>query len=180
MLIVLALCSLAAYAQVREMETAQTREQEVRAVIEKFNLAYEQKDLQSMSDLVRPDLTAFAGGQTYASWSDYSGNFLRAAFSRHLPGSTWEIKKVVTAPEMAWAYTKTTYAVRRQGQQIQAELYQLFVVQKESSASHAAKSKPVEAANPAWKIAVIDYTLHREPQAAQPQPENSQSGSQPK
>ena len=168
--------SVAALAQVRELETPQTREQAVRDLIEKFNLAYEQKDAQSISSLVSSDLTAFASGRAFSSWDDYNENFLKTVFSRHMPTSTWQIEKVVTAPEMAWAYTKTTFTVRRQSQQIEADLYQLFVLRKTQSA----KSKTSSAPDSPWKIAVIDYTFHREGPSAQNQSNTSQPEPQPK
>ena len=168
-------------AQVREMETPQTREQQVRDLIERFNLAYEQKDVQSISGLVVSDLTAFAAGRVFSNWDDYNNNFLQTAFSRHMPASTWQIEKVVTVPEMAWAYTKTTYTLRRQNQQIQADLYQLFVLRKTSTKTpQLAKSKSSNSTESSWKIAVIDYTFHREEPNNQNQPDTSKPGSQPK
>ena len=172
--------SVAALAQVRELETPQSRDQAVRDLVEKFNVAYEQKDAQSISSLVSSDLTAFAGGRAFASWDDYNQNFLKTVFSRHMPTSTWQIEKVVTAPEMAWAYTKTTFTVSRQARQIQADLYQLFVLRKTSSKTQLAKSNTSSAPDSSWKIAVIDYTFHREQPNAQNQSNTSQPEQQPK
>lgn len=180
-LIFMLLVSALASPQVREKETAATREQEVRDLVEKFNLDYQQKDLQAISGIVVPDLRAFAGGRVFANWVDYRDGFLAAAFSRHLPASTWEIEKVATTTEMAWAYTKTTYTARRQGQQIEADLYQLFVLQKlPAQANAGAKSSSSAGAQTDWKIVVIDYSFHREGPAQQTQPDSSQAGSQPK
>lgn len=167
--------------QVREKETAATREQEVRDIVEKFNLEYQQKDIEAMSSIVTPDLKAFAGGRVFGSWTDYRDGFLSTAFKRRLPASTWEIDKVATTPEMAWAYTKTTYTARFQRQQVEADLYQLFVLQKLPAQSSAvAKSSSAAGLATDWKIVVIDYSFHREAPAQQTQPEAPQAGSQPK
>ena len=172
---------IASAAQVREKETASTREQEVRDLIEKFNLDYQQKDTQAISSIVSSDLKAFAGGRAFASWVDYRDGFLSTAFSRRLPASTWEIEKVVTAPEMAWAYTKTTYTARLKGQPVEADLYQLFVLQKLPGQSNTvAKSSSTTSPQTDWKIVVIDYSFHREGLGQQGQPDASQAASQPK
>ena len=168
--ILLLLLGVVATAQVREKATPATREQEVRDLLEKYNLAYQQKDVEAISKLVATDLTAFAAGKVFKSWEEYRDNFLHAALARTMPASTWGIEKVVTSPEMAWAYTRTEYQVKRQGQQIEADLYQVFIVQKPGEAG---KSK-TRSAMPEWKIEVIDSTFH----AAGP---NQQSdGAQPR
>jgi ketosteroid isomerase-like protein len=170
--VLVTLSSLWLFAQVREKETAETREEKIRDLLERFNAAYQQKDVDTLSQFVSPDLIAFAGGKNFASWEDYRDKLLHTIFARQMPPSTWEIEKIVTTPEMAWAFTKTTFKARRQGQQIQADLYQVFVVQK-LSAQNATKSKSTEPASPDWKIALIDYTFEREApaQTAQPTPE---------
>ena len=178
LLIFLLLGSVLASAQVREKETAATREQEVRDLVEKFNLGYQQKDTQAISGIVSPDLKAFAGGRVFASWSDFRDSFLSTAFSRRLPASTWEIEKIATAPEMAWAYTKTTYTARLQRQQVEADLYQLFVLQKLPAAATISRSSIGVSTD--WKIVVIDYSFHREGLGQQMQPDASTTGSQPK
>jgi len=181
LLVFLLLVSLFASPQVREKETASTREQEVRDLIETFNLDYQQKDTQAISGIVSPDLKAFAGGRAFASWADYRDGFLSPAFSRRLPASTWQIEKIATAPEMAWAYTKTTYTARLQRQQVEADLYQLFVLQKLPPQSNAmAKSSSSAGAQTDWKIVVIDYSFHREGLGQQAQPDAPQAGVQPK
>jgi len=161
-------------AQVRERETPQTREQKVRAILERFNLASQQKDSDALSKLVTTDVTAFAGGKPFTSWQDYRDIFLSAAFARPMPPSTWEVEKVVTTPEMGWAYTKTHYNARRQGQAVQADLFQVFVLQKSPPAAGA------KAGESDWKIALIDYTFHREPLAGQLRPDSPQQEPQPK
>jgi ketosteroid isomerase-like protein len=162
---------------VREKETAETREEKIRDLLERFNAAYQQKDVDTLSQFVSPDLVGFTGGKKFSSWDEFRKNLLHTIFARQMPPSTWEIEKVVTAPEMAWAFTKTMFKARRQGQQIQADLYQVFVVQK-LSAQNAAKSKSTQPDSPDWKIVLIDYTFEREapPQIAQPTPEQ---GAQP-
>jgi ketosteroid isomerase-like protein len=162
---------------VREKETAETRDEKIRDLLERFNAAYQQKDVDTLSQFVAPDLIGFAGGKNFSSWEEFRNNLLHTIFARQMPPSTWEIEKIVTAPEMAWAFTKTMFKARRQGQQIQADLYQVFVVQK-LSAQNAAGSKSIKTASPDWKIVLIDYTFEREapPQAAQPTPEQ---GAQP-
>jgi ketosteroid isomerase-like protein len=168
----LALSTFSAFAQVREQETRETREEKVRDLLERFNAAYQQKDVDSLSQFVSQDLIAFAGGKNFAGWEDYRDKLLHTIFVRQMPPSTWEIEKIVTTPEMAWAFTKTMFKARRQGQQIQADLYQVFVVQKRS-AQNAAKSKTTQPASPDWKIVLIDYTFEREapPQTEQPSTE---------
>lgn len=170
----LVLSTFSLFAQVREQETRETREEKVRDLLERFNAAYQQRDVDTLSQFVSPDLIAFAGGKNFASWEDYRDQLLHTFFARQMPPSTWEIEKIVTTPEMAWAFTKTMFKARRQGQQIQADLYQVFVVQK-LSAQSAAKSKSGLPASPDWKIVLIDYTFEREapPQSAQPTPEQS-------
>jgi ketosteroid isomerase-like protein len=171
------LSSLSVCAQVREKETAETREEKIRDLLERFNTAYQQKDVEALSQFVSPDLIGFAGGKNFSSWEEFRDNLLHTIFVRQMPPSTWEIEKIVTAPEMAWAFTKTMFKARRQGQQIQADLYQVFVVQKLST-QNAVRSKSTEPASPDWKIVLIDYTFEREapPQTTQPNPDQ---GSQP-
>lgn len=170
--------ALAAAAQVREKETSETREEKVRDILEKFNLAYQQKDVDALAKFVSPDLTAFARGSAFPSWEQYRDDFLSNAFSHPMPASTWEIEKIVTSPEMAWAYTKSSYKGRRQGQQVEADLYQLFVLQK-IAASSTAKSKSSAASQPDWKIAVIDYSFHAQPLSPQAQPNAQPQATQP-
>jgi hypothetical protein len=74
-----------------------------------------------------------------------------------MPASTWEVKKVVTSPEMAWAYTRTEYQVKRQGQQVEADLYQVFVLQRPAETSG---KSTVSSAAPQWKIEAIDSSFH--------------------
>ena len=179
LLIFLLLVTQFAFPQVREKDTTSTREQEIRDLIEKFNLEYQQKDTQAISGMVSPDLRAFAGGRAFASWAEYRDEFLSTAFSRRLPASTWQIEKIATAPEMAWAYTKTTYTARLQKQPVEADLYQLFVLQKMPAQSNAA-TKSSSSAPADWKIVVIAYSFHREGLSQQAQPNPSQAGSQPK
>lgn len=168
------LSGVSLFAQVREKETAETREEKIRDLLERFNAAFQQKDVDTLSQFVSPKLIGFAGGKNFSSWEEFRNNLLHTIFARQMPPSTWEIEKIVTAPEMAWAFTKTMFKARRQGQQIQADLYQVFVVQK-LTAQNAASSKP---ALRDWKIVLIDYTFEREapPQLAQPTPEQ---GAQP-
>ena len=181
LLIFVVLAGAFASSQVREKETASTREQEVRDLIEKFNLDYQQKDTQAISGIVSSDLKAFAGGRVFASWTEFRDGLLTTAFSRRLPASTWEIEKIATAPEMAWAYTKTTYTARFQGQPVEADLYQLFVLQKLPVQSNAvAKSSSSTSAQTDWKIVVIDNSFHREGLGQQAQPDPSQAGTQPR
>ena len=165
-------------AQVREKETAETRQEKVRDLLEKFNQAYQGKNVESLAQFVAPDMTGFAGGKTFSSWEEYRDNFLYPTFSRNLPPSTWEVEKIVTAPEMAWAYTKTSYKARRQGQPVEADLYQVFILQKLGPQS-TAKSKPAAPASADWKIVLVDYTLHAEPLNQQAQPNAKPQGSQP-
>ena len=174
--LLLACVSLAA--QVREKETSQTREEKVRDTLEKFNLASQQKDSDTVAKLVTSDVTVFAGGKAFTSWEDYRDNFLNAAFSRPMPPSTWEVQKMVTAPDMAWAYTKTHYNIRRQGQPVEADLYQVFVLQKTAAPTSAKAS--TSSAQSDWRIALIDYTFHRESLAPQLRPDSPHQGSQPK
>jgi ketosteroid isomerase-like protein len=168
------------FGQVRERETAETREEKVRDLLEKFNQAYQQKNVESLATFVAPDMTGFAGGKKFGSWEEYRDNFLYPTFSRSMPPSTWDIEKIVTAPEMAWAYTKTSYKARRQGQQVEADLYQAFVLQK-LAAGGTSKSKPTSSAPADWKIVLIDYSFHAAPlnQAAQPNSEPQAPGTQP-
>jgi len=175
----LALLSFAsAFPQVREKETAETREEKVRDLLERFNAAYQQKDVDTLGQFVSPDLTGFAGGKNFSSWDDFRGKLLQTIFARQMPPSTWQIEKIVTTPEMAWAYTKTSFKTRRQGQPIQADLYQVFILQKLAGSS-AAKSKSSEVASSDWKIVLIDYTLEREPLGQATQPSTEPQGSQP-
>jgi ketosteroid isomerase-like protein len=178
--LLLLLCSLTLCGQVREKETAETREEKVRDLLEKFNEAYQQKNMDSLATFVASDLTGFAAGKTFSSWEQYRDNVLYPAFSRNLPPSTWEVEKIVTSPEMAWAYTKTSYKSRRQGQPVEADLYQVFVLQK-SAAALATKNKPSAPPSGDWKIVLIDYTFHAEPlnQQAQPNAQPQGSGTQP-
>ena len=179
MAVLLCLLSVRLAAQVREKETAETREEKVRDLLERFNQAYQQKDIEGLAQFVSPEVTGFAGGKNFTSWQDFHDKFLQNVFARQMPPSTWEIEKIVTTPDMAWAYTKTSYKARRQGQQIQADLYQVFVVQKLTQAASAVKSKSTETAASDWKIVLIDYTLEREPLAQPAQPNSEQQGSQP-
>ena len=166
--LLLLLCSLAVFGQVREKETAGTREQQIRDLLEKFNEAYQQKNMDSLATLVAPDMTGFAGGKNFSSWEQYRDNFLAGAFARNLPPSTWDVEKIVTSPDMAWAYTKTSYKAHRQGQAVEADLYQVFVMQKPAPTS-VAKAKPATPSS-AWKIVLIDYSFHAEPLAQPPSP----------
>ncbi|MBV9074842.1 MAG: nuclear transport factor 2 family protein [Acidobacteria bacterium] len=167
----------AAYSQVREKDTPDTREQKVRDLLEKFNQAYQQKDMESLALYVSPELTGFAGGRAFLSWQDYRDTFLSRIFSRNMPPSTWEIEKIVTSPDMAWAYTKTNYKARRQGQPVEADLYQVFVLQK-LAPQKAAIAKPAAPAASDWKIVLIDYTFHAEP-LNQPQQPGTQQPNNP-
>jgi ketosteroid isomerase-like protein len=155
----LLLLSAVSFAQVREKDTAETREEKVRDLLEKFNEAYRQKDANALAEYVTADLTGFAGGKTFTSWNDYRDTVLSKIFSRNMPPSTWEIEKIVTTPEMAWAYTKTNYRARRQGQPVEADLYQVFVMQK-LSAQSGGKSMPMGSNGNDWKIVVIDNSFH--------------------
>ena len=157
MAVVALLSSIVATAQVREKATPATREQEVRDLLEKYNLAYQQKDVEAISKLAAEDLTAIAAGKVFKSWEEYRDNFLSVAFARAMPASTWEVKKVVTSPEMAWAYTRTEYQVKRQGQQVEADLYQVFVLQRPGE---TAGKSTVSSAAPQWKIEAIDSSFH--------------------
>lgn len=170
------LSAVALSAQVREKETAETREEKIRDLLEKFNQAYQQKDVESLAQFVAANMTGFAGGKTFASWEEYRDNFLYPTFSRNLPASTWDIEKIVTSPDMAWAYTKTSYKARRQGQPVEADLYQVFIVQK-LAATASAKSKSAAPSPADWKIVLVDYSFHAEP-LNQSQP-NSQQRPQP-
>lgn len=176
----LLLYSLVLCGQVREKETAETREEKVRDLLEKFNEAYQQRNMDSLATLVTPDLTGFAAGKTFSSWEQYRDNVLYPAFSRNLPPSTWEVEKIVTSPEMAWAYTKTSYKSRRQGQPVEADLYQVFVMQKPMAIT-ATQAKAAAPASGDWRIVLIDYTFHAEPlnQPAQPNAPPQASGTQP-
>ena len=165
-----------AVSQVREKETAETREEKVRDLLERFNQAYQQKDIEGLAHFVSSGLTGFAGGKNFTSWQEFHDKVLQTIFARQMPPSTWEIEKIVTTPEMAWAYTKTAFKTRRQGQQIQADLYQVFVVQKLAAAD---ASNSTERSSSDWKIVLIDYTLEREPQAQTEQPSATEPGSQP-
>jgi ketosteroid isomerase-like protein len=173
------MAAIPAVSQVREKETAETREEKVRDLLERFNQAYQQKDIEGLAQFVSPGFTGFAGGRNFTSWQGFHDEILQTIFSRQMPPSTWEIEKIVTTPDMAWAYTKTAFKTRRQGQPIQADLYQVFVVQK-LSAANASKSKSIEATSSDWKIVLIDYTLEREPQAQTMQPNTPQQESQPR
>ena len=174
--LLLACVSLAA--QVGEKETSQTREEKVRDTLEKFNVASQQKDSDTVAKLVTSDVTVFAGGKAFTSWQDYRDNFLNAAFSRNMPPSTWDVQKVVTAPDMAWAYTKTHYNIRRQGQPVEADLYQVFVLQKTPAATGGKAG--ASSAQSDWRIALIDYTFHREALTPPLRPDSPQQGYQPK
>jgi ketosteroid isomerase-like protein len=165
-------------AQVREKETAETREEKVRDLLERFNAAYQRKDVDTLGQFVSPHLTGFAGGKNFSSWDDFRDKLVQTIFARQMPPSTWQIEKIVTTPEMAWAYTKTSYKARRQGQAIQADLYQVFILQK-LVAKTAAKPESSEAASPDWKIVLIDYTLEREPLGQSAPPNTEPQGSQP-
>lgn len=178
LILVFAVFNLPLIAQVREKETAETREEKVRDLLERFNQAYQQKDIEGLEQFVSSNLTGFAGGKNFTSWQEFHDKILQTIFARQMPPSTWEIEKIVTTPEMAWAYTKTAFKTRRQGLPIQADLYQVFVVQKLAAAS-ASKSKSSEASTFDWKIVLIDYTLEREPQAQTTQPNTPQQESQP-
>jgi ketosteroid isomerase-like protein len=169
-LALIALVCLPSVAQVREKQTPETREQEVRDVLSKFNLSYQEKDIDSLAAFVTPGLIAFASGQLFPSWEAYRDNFLQTAFSRRMPPATWEIVKITTSPEMAWAYTKTSFKARRQGQAVTADLYQLFILQKGQASASKAKTSGV----PDWKIVAIDYSFHAEPLNQQPGPESHQ------
>ena len=169
--ILVLLSGIVATAQVREKATPATREQQVRDLLEKYNLAYQQKDVEAISKLAAPDLTAIAAGKVFNSWEEYRDSFLSVAFGRTMPASTWEIERVVTSPEIAWAYTRTQYQVKRQGQQAEADLYQLFILQK--SGETAGKSRTSSLA-PEWKIEVIDFSFHAVG------PNQQSSGAQPR
>jgi len=172
------LFSLTLVSQVREKETAETRQEKVRDLLEKFNQAYQQKNVEALAQFVAADMTGFAGGKTFSNWEEYRDNFLYPTFSRNLPPSTWEVEKIMTVPEMAWAYTKTSYKSRRQGQAVEADLYQVFVLQKLASAS-AAKSKSAAPPSADWKIVLVDYSFHAEPLNQPAQPNVQPQGSQP-
>lgn len=176
LILVFAVFNLPLIAQVREKETAETREEKVRDLLERFNQAYQQKDIEGLAQFVSPGLTGFAGGKNFTSWQEFHDKILQTIFARQMPPSTWEIEKIVTTPEMAWAYTKTAFKTRRQGQPMQADLYQVFVVQK--MAANESKSKSRETTSSDWKIVLIDYTLEREPQPQTVQP-TPQQGAQP-
>jgi hypothetical protein len=79
---------------------------------------------------------------------------------------------------MAWAYTRTHYNVRRQGQQLEADLYQVFVLQKKVGPDDATAS--TASARSDWRIALIDYTFHREQINPQLRPDSPQQEAQPK
>ena len=178
--LLLLLCSLTLCGQVREKETAETREEKIRDLLEKFNEAYQQKNVESLATFFAPDMAGFAGGKTFSNWEQYRDDFLYPTFSRNLPPSTWEVEKIVTSPEMAWGYTKTSYKSRRQGQPVEADLYQVFVMQKPGTVA-APKTKSTAPASGDWKIVLIDYSLHAEPlnQQAQPNAQPQGSGAQP-
>lgn len=173
--LLLLLCNLAVSGQVREKETAETRDEQIRDLLEKFNEAYQQKNVESLATLFTSEMIGFAAGKTFGSWEQYRDNFLYPTFARNLPPSTWEVEKIVTSPEMAWAYTKTSYKSRRQGQAVEADLYQVFVMQKAAAAT-AAKSKPTTSASSGWKIVLIDYSFHAEPLNQQSQPNAQPQG----
>ena len=172
------LSSMSLVAQVHEKETAETREEKVRDLLERFNQAYQQKSVDALSQFVADDLIAFAAGKTFSSWEEFRDKLLNTTFTRQMPPSTWEVEKIVTTPEMAWAYTKTTFKARRQGQPIEADLYQVFVMQKLAPPS-TVKSKSAPTAAPDWKIVLIDYTLHAEPLNQPSTPSATPPDSQP-
>ncbi len=157
--------SMFSAAQVREKETPQSRGQKVRDLLEKFNLAYQQKDTDTVTSFAAPDIVVFGGGNIFSGRDDFRDSFLAKAFAKPLPPSTWEIEKVVATPEMAWAYTKSIYKSRRQGQQIEADLYQLFVLQKSPKASNSADDL-------GWRIVALDFSFHREVLNPQAQPDD--------
>ena len=175
-LLILMAAFIPAVSQVREKETVETREEKIRDLLEEFNQAYQRKDVEGLSQLVAPDMTGLAAGKTFSTWNDFRDKMLQTAFSRQMPPSTWEVEKIVTTPEMAWAYTKTMYKSRRKGQPVQADLYQVFVLQK-LAPSAVAKSKSVTLPSSDWKIVLIDYTFHAE-LLNQPQPSNDSQGAQ--
>ena len=167
------LLSLNVAAQVREQETAATREQKARDLIEKFNLDYQQKDSEAIAALVSPDLTVIAMGKVFNSWQEYRDSFLAPAFLRRMPPSTWDIEKASTTPELAWAYTKTNYKGRRQGQETDVNLYQFFILQKEKPADQKSHSSSSSSSSADWKIVAMEYMLHTE------QPENAPKADSP-
>ena len=154
------LVCLVAPAQVRERGTTETREETIRDILEKFNPAYQQKDVEAIC------------------WDQYRDDFLYNAFSRPMPASTWEVNKIVTSPEMPWAHTKSAYRGRRKGREVGAELYQLFILQK-SAASSSTKAKSTAPTQTDWKIVAIDYSFHVQPLNPQARPDQPQ-GTQPR
>ena len=167
-IVALLLCVTAA-AQVREKETPELRQKQVRQLLEEFNAAFEQRDVEAISHIVSSDLTVVAGGETVQSWTAYRDNVLYKTFSKPAPTSTWEIESLTATPEMAWALTKTTVERNRDGAP-EFNLYTTYVLEKraESAEIEAASgsvdkqsAKTTVATAPSWRIVFMHSSGNR-------------------
>lgn len=117
----------------------------VRAVIEKFELGLNQRDLRKIESVVAEDMVAFENGQRNDTWADFRDNHLVPEMKEPAPPSKTQVVRVQTSEHMAWAYTKTDLTfTRKNGEKANAVLWTIYVLEKRKDV---------------WKIVVLDWSI---------------------
>lgn len=129
------LCSLPAWAE--------TPDNEVRAVITGFQDALRDRNVAHVQKTVASDVVSLQEGSRRDGWEQYRDHRLVPEFAHPAPASTWQIVRLSSSADMAWAYTKTTLSSPATGDVV---MWTVFVLERRGKE---------------WKIVMVDQTAGR-------------------
>jgi ketosteroid isomerase-like protein len=121
------------------------KQAEIRSVINRFEEALRQHDIQTIETLVSLDIVVFENGHRNDGWQDFRDHHLLPQFKASSTRYETEIVKIEMAPSLAWAYSRMNRVyVRRKDNA--PDVWTIYVLRRDGSS---------------WKIAMLDWSVRR-------------------
>lgn len=129
--------------------TAQSPEDGARAAIAAFERGLAERKLALIEQVVAPDLVVLENGERNDGWADFRDNHLVAEMQEPAPaGAKTELLRIKAAADMAWAYSRMTFASTRRGQKREVTVWSAYVLERRDGA---------------WKIVLLDWSVGSRP-----------------
>jgi ketosteroid isomerase-like protein len=140
LLSVLVIASAALLAQ-----STRDKEGRVGEVINRFEVALQQHDVQTIEALVSADIVVFENGHRNDGWQDFRDHHLLPEFKASRTTYRTEIVRIEATPSLAWGYCRMNRAYTPKKDNA-PDVWTIYVLRKDGAD---------------WKIALLDWSVRR-------------------
>lgn len=127
---------------------AQSQVAEPQAAIAQFERGLQQRKLALIEQVVAPDIVVLENGERNNGWPDFRDNHLVPEMAEPATPAQPELLRIHATSDMAWAYTRTTFASARRGQKREITVWSAYVLERRPDG---------------WKIVLLDWSVGSRP-----------------